>query len=134
MLPLQQLMDALDSIPEISPLMDRVKQQMSICQELGAEAVQLDESPFNTFCHEDLWVNNLMIAYEKERPARIKILDFQFIKFGYIAEDIVFFLFTAVETSVLTAYFDHLLDVYYRSFVDYLHLHKVSLGEYSKDR
>lgn len=107
---------------------------MEICQERVSNTDLFEESPFNTFCHGDLWVNNMMIAYSGDQPKEIKFFDFQFIKYGSVAEDIVFFLFASLENSVLTEHFDHLLDVYYSGFSEYLQLHGVSLEDFSRER
>lgn len=107
-----------------------------MCQKREADLKLFEENPFNTLCHGDFWVNNMMIGYEKgnDQPKAMKIIDFQFIKFGTLAEDVIFFLFTSVGHCAFPSKIDHLLDVYYKSFRDYLEIHGCPLEDYSKER
>lgn len=76
----------------------------------------------------------MMIKFEKSEPKAIKFFDFQFIKFGSLAEDLVFFLFASVEKNVLLNEMDHLIEVYYQAFVAYLQLHGCRMGEFSREK
>lgn len=134
---MMQAMDAdLLSVPEIVPLVGNVKKQVEMCRNRIANLDFVEDSPFNTFCHGDFWVNNVMIGYDEncKHPKRMKIIDFQFIKFASVVEDILFFIFTSVEESIIPDQIDHLLAVYYDAFVASLQLNGCPLDDFSWER
>lgn len=55
-----------------------------------------------------------MIGYDQgdDRPQRMKIIDFQFIKYASVVEDVLLFIFTSVTEDSFCSQVDHLLDVY----------------------
>lgn len=56
--------NGIDFIENITPtLLERVKQQMSICSQINRDiyAHQTD-TPYTTIVHRDLWINNIMIS------------------------------------------------------------------------
>ncbi|XP_050511292.1 uncharacterized protein LOC114348105 isoform X2 [Diabrotica virgifera virgifera] len=76
--------------------------------------------PFATIVHRDLWVNNVMIKYEKGKPAKNKFIDFQLYDYGSPASDVLNFIFTSVKTEVSRLYFDDLVEHYHTEFVNNL--------------
>lgn len=121
---------------EIVPLLDRLKKQIEICRKRQADLALYEESPFNSFCHNDFWVNNILLSYDesKSHPKRVKIIDFQFIQFGSVAYDVLFFIFNSVENSVFEEKIDHLLEVYYETFVEALKRNGCPLEDFSRER
>lgn len=116
-------------------MMELLKKQIDLnCQKAG-DLEFIEESPFNTFCHFDFWVNNMMICEDNDcHPKRIKIVDYQFIKYGSVAEDVLFFIFTSVADHLLDSKIDHLLDVYYTAFYEALRINGCALEDYSRQR
>lgn len=72
---------------------------------------------YATINHSDYWVNNTMIKFENNNPIQNKMLDFQLIDYGSSANDIVFFLFSSVQMSVIETHYDNLLQIYYNTFI-----------------
>ncbi|KAG5866040.1 hypothetical protein JTB14_016831 [Gonioctena quinquepunctata] len=73
--------------------------------------------PWATFYHTDMWSNNQMIKIENGKPARAVILDFQGYMYASPTNDLLFFLFSSVQKSVLEKRFDDLLIYYHKCFM-----------------
>ncbi|CAG9833466.1 unnamed protein product [Diabrotica balteata] len=73
---------------------------------------------FSTLCHNDMWINNILQTIEE--PKKNKLLDFQIYTIDNLALDLVYFLFTSVNSKVLQRNFDYLLRFYYDNFVKIL--------------
>ncbi|CAH1282583.1 unnamed protein product [Diabrotica balteata] len=69
--------------------------------------------PFATVVHRDFWVNNIMLQFEEGAVKNIKIVDFQMYTYDTPATDLMFFLFTSVQTQVLKKHFEELLEHYH---------------------
>lgn len=81
---------------------------------------KIPREPFATICHNDFWVNNVMIKFQDEIPVSTKIIDFQLADYDSLAKDIVFFLFSSVQKAVLDDNYDNLINLYYNTFIDTL--------------
>lgn len=111
--------------PEISHLKEKVLKQIDYCWEQQANPL-VTENPFNSICHNDLWVNNMMVKYatkNEETPHSVKILDFQLTKFAPVTLDLLFFLITSVQFDFLKESFDDLLKEYFEQFIKILKAH-----------
>ncbi|XP_018321103.1 uncharacterized protein LOC108734168 [Agrilus planipennis] len=118
------------------------------CAELKSKLIEIAESPdllffdsncdfedpFGTLCHIDLWINNILIKYEEQKPINAKFVDFQVMCFASLARDVVFFLFTSVSPSVLREHFDQLLRDYHSEFSEILKSLGCDTTQYSFDR
>ncbi|GAB0093276.1 uncharacterized protein DMENIID0001_083570 [Sergentomyia squamirostris] len=113
----KSLENELKSIPEVLPFFDMITHQFDMCQERQRDLDFYEENPFNTICHNDLWVNNVMIAYDESgKPVRVKIFDFQLIMYASLSLDVLFFLFTSVQNDTLLENFDYFLKFYFDEF------------------
>ncbi|KAG5866041.1 hypothetical protein JTB14_016832 [Gonioctena quinquepunctata] len=73
--------------------------------------------PWATFFHTDMWSNNQMIKIENGKPSRAVILDFQGYMYASPTNDLLFFLFSSIQKSVLEKHFDDLLIYYHKCFM-----------------
>lgn len=123
--------DYVCEIPEIAKLSDRVEKQVDFCiVEYGKDSYE--ESIFHSICHNDFWVNNLMIKHDESgSPESVKIFDFQLTRFAPVSLDLIFFLFTSVEMDLLPGCFDEFLRIYYDEFMRVIKLHSCPVVEYS---
>lgn len=124
------------SLPEISQFNDRLMKQIDFCWKEQANLVSKDnDDVFNSICHNDFWVNNIMIKYEgsPEKPTSLKIFDFQLTKFAPVTLDLIFFLFTSLNYDLLHNSFDELVKEYYDEFIRILKVHSCSVEEFSFD-
>ncbi|XP_059616957.1 uncharacterized protein LOC132261924 isoform X2 [Phlebotomus argentipes] len=111
----------LKSIPEVLQIFDQIDRQFEMCQERQRDLNYYEENPFNTICHNDLWVNNVMIAYDDYgSPTRVKIFDFQLIMYASLSIDVLFFLFTSVQNDILLENFEKFLKFYFNEFCNSL--------------
>ncbi|KAI4470354.1 hypothetical protein MML48_1g10942 [Holotrichia oblita] len=88
-------------------------------------SISIDNPPeerelFATFTHNDFWVNNTMLRIENGKPVSNRMVDFQIIEYSSLAHDILFFLYSSVELSVLENHVDDLLKYYYNQFIEIL--------------
>ncbi|XP_046660339.1 uncharacterized protein LOC124354138 [Homalodisca vitripennis] len=75
------------------------------------------ESPIKTLNHGDPWTNNLMFKYNNEdKPSEMRLLDFQMMRYGSPANDLVFFIWSSANDDVRTSRLDELFQVYVESF------------------
>lgn len=110
----QLLTSTIQRIPEISGLLSRFLKQFEAGMTLNRLKIMTRKSIYNSICHNDFWVNNMMLRRdEKGNPIEIKILDFQLVYFNSVALDVIFFLFTSVSNDVLEVNLDHFLRLYF---------------------
>uniref|UniRef100_A0A1A9UMI8 CHK domain-containing protein n=1 Tax=Glossina austeni TaxID=7395 RepID=A0A1A9UMI8_GLOAU len=87
---------------------------------------------YSTIVHYDLWINNIMLKYDDNGlPWKVKFVDFQISQYGSLAHDLVFFLFSSVESAALDQHFDELISLYYQSFLSCLNSLKIPTESYS---
>uniref|UniRef100_A0A1A9WZX5 CHK domain-containing protein n=1 Tax=Glossina brevipalpis TaxID=37001 RepID=A0A1A9WZX5_9MUSC len=93
---------------------------------------EIDDTMYTTIAHCDLWINNLMLKYDDNGlPCKVKFVDFQISQYDSLAHDVIFFLFSSVESAVLEHHFDELILLYYQSFLMCLESLKISTDDYS---
>lgn len=87
---------------------------------------------FATVSHTDYWVNNTMILKnDKGKPVKNKIVDLQLISYCSATRDLLFFLYSSVEPSVMYKNIDKFLKFYYDAFISCLKKFKVELTSFS---
>lgn len=129
----QMFQEYFESDSEISHLKDRVLKQIDYSWEQQANP-RVTADPFNSICHNDLWVNNIMVKYatnNEQTPFLVKILDFQLTKFAPVTLDLLFFLITSVQLDFLKESFDELLKEYYEEFIKILTVYSSYNEEFS---
>uniref|UniRef100_A0A1L8DNF4 Putative juvenile hormone-inducible protein n=1 Tax=Nyssomyia neivai TaxID=330878 RepID=A0A1L8DNF4_9DIPT len=125
----------LKSIPEVLSLYDVIERQLEMCQERQRDLTYYEENVFNTICHNDLWVNNVMIAYDDDgKPERVKIFDFQLVMYASMSLDVLFFLFTSVQDDILQENFDDFLKFYFEEFCSSLQFFGCPLDEFTWEK
>ncbi|KAJ3658372.1 hypothetical protein Zmor_010113 [Zophobas morio] len=89
--------------------------------------------PFATLVHQDCWVNNTMIKVERGKSVKNKLVDFQICDYASPARDLVFFLFSSVQNSVLEKHYDALVRYYHQTFTEVLQALKCETTRFSFD-
>ncbi|GJQ85191.1 hypothetical protein Trydic_g13035 [Trypoxylus dichotomus] len=89
------------------------------------------KSIYTTLTHNDFWVNNILVKFEKGRPVAVKVIDYQIIEFSSLAHDVIFFLYSSVNTELLEEKIDDLIRFYYDKFIETLISLKQDVSEYS---
>uniref|UniRef100_A0A1B0GJS4 CHK kinase-like domain-containing protein n=1 Tax=Lutzomyia longipalpis TaxID=7200 RepID=A0A1B0GJS4_LUTLO len=131
----QAFENELKSIPEVLSLYDIIARQLEMCQERQRDLNFYEENIFNTICHNDLWVNNVMIAYDAAgKPSRVKIFDFQLIMYASMSLDVLFFLFTSVQNDILLENFDNFLKFYFDEFCKSLKFFGCPLDDFTWEK
>lgn len=90
-------------------------------------------SLFHTLTHHDLWVNNIMVKIENNKICDVKFVDFQLYEYASFTRDVLFFVFSSVQTSVLKQSCDDLLLHYFDSLLKYLVSLKCDLKIFTYD-
>lgn len=110
--------NTIQSIPDVCHLTQDLLHMFALGAEFAANTKSTRKSAYNTICHNDFWVNNMMLRWDEEgRPQDIKIVDFQTTHYNSAAIDLLFFLFTSVESDVLVADLDSFLRLYFDELV-----------------
>ncbi|KAJ3658366.1 hypothetical protein Zmor_010109 [Zophobas morio] len=116
--------------------MDRIRLAIDVCTTnllLPKNVAKFRQDTFATFIHSDLWINNIMVRKHQNKIEEVKFLDMQLCEYASITKDLLFFLFTSVENSVLTQSFDQLLSFYYNELKENLEKMKCYRNEFSFD-
>ena len=70
----------------------------------------------NVISHGDLWVNNIMFAYDDEKPTTCKFIDFQLARYAPPAFDLAQLIFINSTTETRAQHLDDVLNTYCDSF------------------
>ncbi|KRT86847.1 phosphotransferase [Oryctes borbonicus] len=110
------LLDLIDLLPEDRISAEEYKVKVADMMELQ------DSNQFSkyksTILHGDLWSNNFMFEYKNDIPVNSILIDYQIIKYGPIALDVVQMIITNVRRSIRDVHYEELLSYYYHQFVD----------------
>lgn len=81
-----------------------------------------DKDIFACIVHGDLWTNNIMFSYSeagnRDKPSKVKFIDFQQTRRGCIFEDLGYFFWTSTTPDFRKAHLHTMLSTYYDSFTD----------------
>lgn len=66
--------------------------------------------------HGDLWANNFMFKYEKDKPVGCKLIDFQLVRYSTPAYDLAQLVYINSTKETRTAHLDDVLNVYCETF------------------
>lgn len=121
---LEILQDSYKCIPWIPKVKEVFKNVKAACAAPPRE-------PFSTVSHGDMWVNNTMIKFQRGLPVHNKLIDFQICDYTSPAMDLLFFLFTSVQLSVLQDDLDGLLEFYHLHFISHLENLKCDITPFS---
>lgn len=87
-----------------------------------------DVEIFPTFCHFDLWSNNMLIKHnELCQPVGVKFIDFQVTQKGNIYSDLHYTLFTSTTPEFRKKHLHAVLNLYYDEFCSTLDKIKIPL-------
>lgn len=113
--------NTIQGMPEVTHLTEDLLHMFAVGSAFASNTKSIRKSAYNTICHNDFWVNNMMLQWDKEgRPQDIKIVDFQTTHYNSAAIDLLFFLFTSVESNVLVADLDSFLRLYFDELIESL--------------
>ncbi|XP_034668395.1 uncharacterized protein LOC117901664 [Drosophila subobscura] len=102
-------------------LVSRVKQLSDEFFDFLAAPASMPDGPFTSIIHSDFWINNLMFRYDPSgQPTHMKIIDFQTAQYDSVVHDIISFLLSSVDIPILELHFEHMLEVYYKTFISCL--------------
>ncbi|XP_031621483.1 uncharacterized protein LOC116339629 [Contarinia nasturtii] len=74
-------------------------------------------SYFGVICHGDFWNNNILYKFNKNDAAEdIRILDWQVLRYGSPAIDLITNIFTTTDKTMRDKEYDNFLRIYYESF------------------
>lgn len=90
--------------------------------------------PFATLSHRDMWINNFMVKVEDGKVVKNKFVDFQGYTYQSPVRDLLFFLFSSVQVSVLKEQLDHLLEFYHKQFIETLEEHHCPTEDFTLNK
>lgn len=89
--------------------------------------------PFATIGHSDYWTNNILVKYENDGTIKTKMLDFQVMDYGSPARDLIFLLYSSVQSSTVSEHYDELINIYYTAFINTLKLFNCDVSPFTFD-
>ncbi|XP_035792721.1 uncharacterized protein LOC118466930 isoform X2 [Anopheles albimanus] len=103
-------------------LADRAYTKIGECHRRQAQLISDQRTVYCTMLHNDLWVNNMMIKYDKQtgRPSSLKFVDFQLIQMDSLVRDVIFFLTTSVNDPELESQLDDYFEYYFQQLATYM--------------
>ncbi|XP_014357779.2 uncharacterized protein LOC106710276 [Papilio machaon] len=78
------------------------------------------EGTLNVMLHKDMWVNNIMYKYEGEVPTNALLIDFQCLRYGPPAFDLMVFLYLTTEREFRERYEKEIIRHYFAVFSETL--------------
>ena len=102
---------------EVSP--DEYKMKLTDILEGLANPAETPEGR-NVVLHGDLWSNNFMFKYENGKPVDGILIDYQFMKYGPPAVDVMQMIVTNTRKSVRNLHLNGFLESYYKHFESYV--------------
>ncbi|XP_018058736.1 PREDICTED: uncharacterized protein LOC108694002 [Atta colombica] len=85
---------------------------------------QLFMSPkqkYDTICHGDLWINNLLFLHDNDgKIIDLKMIDYQIIRYTSLSTDILYFIYSSVQSSLIEKSFESLIKIYHNEFINEL--------------
>lgn len=88
-----------------------------------SDIVEVKE-PFGAMIHNDLWTKNVFVKFSEKNPIDICLIDFKEIAYNSPVVDVLFFLLTSLEYSILENHFFELIRYYYSSLIQNINLYQ----------
>lgn len=122
----EQLRETLNKVLELKPFEEKLWKMFN-----NLYNHQKPNEIWSTICHNDCWTNNTMVKIDNGKPIKTKLIDFQIFDYGSLARDVVFFLFSSVNNTVLEEDYDELTKCYYYKFIENLENLNCSTSSYT---
>jgi hypothetical protein len=76
---------------------------------------------YDTICHGDPWINNLLFLHDNDgKIIDLKMVDYQIIRYISASTDILYFIYSSVQSSLIERSFESLIKIYHNELVDEL--------------
>ncbi|CAB3227377.1 unnamed protein product [Arctia plantaginis] len=82
----------------------------------ACDTLKEHKNTLNVLLHRDLWVNNIMFKYENDVPTNAVLIDFQNLRYGPPAFDLMVFMYLTTDSSFRHARESDVFDYYYSVF------------------
>lgn len=122
----EQLRETLKKVPELKPFEERLWKMFN-----NLYNHQKPNETWSTISHNDCWTNNTMVKISDGQPIKTKLIDFQIFDYGSLAKDVVFFLFSSVNSTVLNKHYNELTKWYHSNFIKTLEQLNSNTSPYS---
>lgn len=110
--PSNVIIEILEENPACQPLINKMEKSAKLLTD-----ERTFREPFATLSHKDMWINNFMVKLENGKVIKNKFVDFQAYTYDSPVRDLLFFLFTSVEITILKENLDYFLKFYHDQFI-----------------
>lgn len=113
--------EAVKKLPNGDKIVEKIQKWDGVLFRSIAKTLEYDPNGLNVLCHGDMWSNNLMFLYdEKEEINDLKVVDYQLLFWGSIAQDIFNFMMTSWQIDIKVKKFNDFIKIYHKSLFEHL--------------
>lgn len=107
---------------ECAPYVAKVKEIWKVMEDNPEDSFLNNPStePFASILHGDMWSNNSMQKSENKKLIANKLLDFQIFTYAAPLCDLIFFIFSSIQYSIVKEHYEDLIKLYHEHFFNTL--------------
>ncbi|XP_011052759.1 PREDICTED: uncharacterized protein LOC105145097 isoform X2 [Acromyrmex echinatior] len=76
---------------------------------------------YDTICHGDPWINNLLFLHDNDgKIIDLKMVDYQILRYTSLSTDVLYFIYSSVQSSLIEKSFESLIKIYHNEFINEL--------------
>lgn len=103
------------------PYQDILKKKLDIeLERMDTFFIRPAKEPYATIIHLDMWTNNTMQIIQNGKLIKNKFIDFQSYIYGNFLFDLIFFIWSSVQSVVIDDHYEELVKYYHYHFVKIL--------------
>ncbi|XP_011882266.1 PREDICTED: uncharacterized protein LOC105569983 [Vollenhovia emeryi] len=126
----KSILQYLDMVKTQTPELQTIKQHIAIYVDKTYDAMRrlfvAPKQKYDTICHGDPWVNNLLFLHDDDgRIIDLKMVDYQIIRYTSLSTDILYFIYSSVQSSLIERSFESLIKIYHNEFLSELQRSRV---------
>lgn len=107
--------------PQWTAIAEKLKALENTIIQKGCDLYVRDENAFNVFCHNDLWIPNVLVKFDEHSSIEdVVFVDFQLSYYGSPGIDLNFFFYGSLSEETRVMFKSKLIKVYHQNLSEYL--------------
>lgn len=121
----KSIIEYLDSIElqtqELQTVREHIATYLDKTYDIMRRLFMAPKQKYDTICHGDPWINNLLFLHDDDgRLIDLKMVDYQIIRYTSVSTDILYLIYSSVQTSLIEKNFNSLIKIYHNEFLNEL--------------